>query len=208
MIGSILCPQFLCMFVSVCVRGRTMGKNGGSIVGEAVGSRVWKQSQRSQIHVWSEFGERDNGAGKRTIEQDIIWTLVPSFPPGGNRALFWRGPEAILNSSNASWCIRTRNQASHSFSRATSFLFPLPFLYWVTMMVLWRSFRTPVAWEVQSPWAGSPQSAKGQPGARTDPTGRHVWVREDDGEAGDVRRSEHMAQTVVFPSCSVPAEEG
>lgn len=92
---------------------------------------------------------------KGTIEQNIIWTLVPSFPSGGNRAQFQRGLKAILNPSNACWCIRTRDQASHSFSMATSFLFPLPFLYWVTMMVLWRSFRIPVAWEVQSPKAGS-----------------------------------------------------
>lgn len=113
------------------------------------------RARDSQIHVWSEFGERDNGAGKRTIEKNIIWTLVPSFPSGGNRAQFQRGLKAILNPSNACWCIRTRDQASHSFSMATSFLFPLPFLYWVTMMVLWRSFRTPVAWEVQSPKAGS-----------------------------------------------------
>lgn len=65
----------------------------------------------------------------------------------------------------------------------------------------------PVAGEAQSSRAGSEQSAREQPGAGTDPTGRRMWTREGNGEAGDVRRSERMAQTVVCPSCDAAAAE-
>lgn len=43
--------------VSVCAR-QGCGEGWGRVGGEAVSSHVWKQSQRSQIHVCSEFGEK------------------------------------------------------------------------------------------------------------------------------------------------------
>ena len=43
--------------VSVCAR-QGCGEGWGRVAREAVSSRVWKQSQRSQIHVCCEFDEK------------------------------------------------------------------------------------------------------------------------------------------------------
>ena len=126
---------------------------------------------------------------------------------GGNKGLFQRGPDAILNPSPVCWCIRTRDQASQNFRMATNFLFLFSF------SILGAHEDGPEA-EQDTSFLGGAITMDRELKLESSQVPGLSW-QEGTCESEKtivkqwgMRRSEHVAQTVVCPSCDVSEEDG